>query len=79
MSPPTWDDEAHYEIRVTGRLDESWSAWFDGFTIAYEDDTTVIVGKVVDQAALFGLLNKLNSLGLSIKLIQQRDEEEGSE
>ena len=79
MSQSTRGDGTIYEIRLTGKLDQSWSAWFDGFKISYEDDTTVILGKVIDQAALFGLLNKLNSLGLSIRLVRQRENNDGCE
>ena len=56
----TTDPVPEYEIRVAGRLASRWSAWFDGLTIATDDDgTTVIRGPVVDQAALHGLLQKL--------------------
>jgi hypothetical protein len=56
-----------YEIRVAGRLPARWSAWFDGLTIAaQEDGTTVIRGEVVDQAALHGLLQKLRDVGIPL-------------
>jgi hypothetical protein len=42
-----------YEIRVQGHLAPRWAAWFDGMTLARQDDgTTVIHGAVADQAAL---------------------------
>ena len=54
-------------IRVKGHLDGRWSAWFDGLTVTTEDDgTTVIRGPVTDQAALFGLLQKLRDVGLPL-------------
>jgi len=58
---------APYEIRVSGHLDDRWSAWFDGMTLAAEaDGTTVIRGTVVDQAALHGLLQRLRDLGVTL-------------
>jgi hypothetical protein len=56
-----------YRIRVAGRLDESWAAWFDGFTLVPGDDgTTTVSGLVADQAQLHGLFAKLRDLGLEI-------------
>lgn len=61
-----------YEITVEGRLDPSWSPWFDGLEVtASEDGTTVIGGPVVDQSALHGLLNKLRDLGLPLRSVAQ--------
>jgi hypothetical protein len=57
----------HYEIRVRGHLARRWAAWFDGMTLTQHDDgTTVIHGTVVDQAALHGLLSRLNDLGVPL-------------
>lgn len=56
-----------YEIRVQGRLEPRWAAWFDGFVLAPgPDGTTVLTGDVVDQAALHGLLQSLRDLGLPL-------------
>ncbi|MGV8849546.1 MAG: hypothetical protein ACOH16_08370 [Propionibacteriaceae bacterium] len=56
-----------YRIRVAGRLDDSWAAWFDGFTLVPGDDgTTTVSGLVADQAQLHGLFAKLRDLGLEI-------------
>ncbi len=56
-----------YEIRLTGRLDARWTAWFDGLTVRHDSDgTTVISGQVADQAALHGLLRRVRDLGLPL-------------
>jgi hypothetical protein len=56
-----------YEIRVEGRLDTRWAAWFDGLILTPgSDGTTVIHGPVADQAALHGLLQKIRDLGLPL-------------
>ena len=56
-----------YEIRVKGRLEPRWAAWFDGMSLTTRDDgTTSIHGTVVDQSALHGLLQKLRDIGLPL-------------
>ena len=55
-----------YEIRVRGNIDSSWSDWFDGFELTVQGDETNLVGNVIDQAALHGLLAKINDLGLTL-------------
>ena len=65
---------ATYQIKVQGRLDESWSAWFEGMMITTESRidapaTTTLTGVVTDQAALHGLLTKIRDLGLPLLLV----------
>jgi hypothetical protein len=56
-----------YEVRVKGRLDTRWAAWFDGLTLTYgSEGITIIQGPVADQAALHGLLQKIRDLGLPL-------------
>jgi hypothetical protein len=68
-----YDRPAVYQILVIGVLDPSWSDWFDGFTISSTEDETELTGLVADQAALQGILTKLNDLGLTIlSVIRQK-------
>ncbi len=54
-----------YEIRVEGHLTDRWADWFDGLAIRNEPNgETVLTGQVDDQAALFGMLNKIHELNL---------------
>ena len=63
-----------YEIRLKGRLEPRWAAWFDGLNLTQESDgTTVIRGSVIDQAALHGLLTKVRDLGLPLIAVTQVD------
>jgi hypothetical protein len=56
-----------FEIRISGWLADHWSTRFDGLSIRHlGDGDTVLEGEVPDQAALFGVLHTLESLGLSI-------------
>jgi hypothetical protein len=67
----TYDRPATYRIRIQGALDQSWSDWFDGFTISRQNGETLLVGQVLDQAALHGILAKINDLGLSIVSVER--------
>ena len=65
-----------YEIRVKGELDQRWSDWFDGFTIApVTEDETLLTGTVADQAALHGVLHKIRDLGLPLLSVQRLEED----
>ena len=66
-----FDQTAIYQIKVHGRLDERWVGWFDGMSIAFEtagdgSTVTVLTGSVVDQAELYGLINRVRDLGLPL-------------
>ena len=62
---------AGYRIRIRGHLDPSWLAWYDSLTVTAEDDgTTELVGSLVDQAALFGLLARLRDLGAMLPAVE---------
>ena len=55
------------EIRVKGQIDQRWSEWLDGLAITHTTEgETVLVGSVVDQAALYGLIARLRDLGLPL-------------
>ena len=61
-----------YEIRVEGILDERWSSWFDGLDVrSAGENETIIVGAVQDQAALHGLLSRVNDLGMVLVSVRR--------
>jgi len=61
-----------YEIKIKGHLDDRWADWFEGMTFIQEnDETTVLVGPVIDQPALHGILNGIRDLGLTLISVQQ--------
>jgi hypothetical protein len=56
-----------YEIRVEGHLTDRWSDWFDGLAIRNETNgETTIAGLISDQAALLGVLSKIQALNLTL-------------
>lgn len=57
----------YYEIKVKGNLDQRWSEWFAGLTLTYLDkDTTLLSGALPDQSALYGLLERMRDLNLTL-------------
>jgi hypothetical protein len=65
MNPAIMDAPRSYEIRVDGHLAVSWSDWFEGLEIHNDPNgETTLTGLLIDQAALFGVLNKIHDLNL---------------
>jgi hypothetical protein len=63
-----------YRIRIQGRLERRWSAWFDGMEVTADvDGTTVLRGHVSDQAALHGLIQRVRDLGLTLLEVTHED------
>lgn len=72
------DQAATYRIKIQGRLDEAWSAWFDDMAVTVEKGEhgvaiTTLTGIVIDQPALHGLLMRIRDLGLSLLLVERLD------
>jgi hypothetical protein len=61
------DKACVYEIRVEGHLTDRWSDWFEGLAIHNDPKgETTLSGLLTDQAALFGVLNKIHGLNLNL-------------
>lgn len=74
------DRPAKYRIEVRGRLNESWSDWFGGMTIGVERTSdgsavSVMTGVIHDQAALHGLLRRIQDLGLPLIRVERMADE----
>jgi len=70
-----------YEICVWGRISRQGAVWFEDMTLSVNTETTppqtIIVSGPIDQATLYGLINRIRDLGLtliSIKPINQMNE-----
>ena len=70
------DGSCFYQIRIEGELDEKWSDWFSGMSVAVDDvdkRVTTLTG-CTDQAALRGILNKLWDLNLVLISVNPIDQ-----
>jgi hypothetical protein len=70
-----------YQIKVKGKLDESWSDWLGNVQITSapaEDGTwvTTLVSAVPDPPALFGILDHIRDLNLTLILLREISGEE---
>jgi hypothetical protein len=55
-----------YEITVRGELSDTLLAAFDGLQASHRAAHTVLRGELADQAALFGVLERIEALGLEL-------------
>jgi hypothetical protein len=63
-----------YQIILEGHLSRQWSDWFEGFTITLDErGQTILVGPVIDQPALHGLLKKIRDLGIPLISVNRLD------
>ena len=71
------DTKAEYSIRVAGFLDESWSDRMGGLAIVSSQTgafdkkpVTALTGPLLDQAALFGVLNTLYDMRMPLLSVE---------
>lgn len=67
-----------YTLLIEGRLDSHWSEWFEGMTVTHlETGNTLLSGPLVDQAALYGLLNRIRDLNLNLIYLEKISDNKG--
>ena len=60
-----------YQITIQGHLHPRWSQWFENMIIRQlPDGTTTLSGPVQDRAALYGIMNKLRDMGLTLLSVE---------
>jgi hypothetical protein len=55
-----------YEIVVRGRLTSRYDCAFDGARLVAHHGLTTLRADLIDQAQLYGLLNRLRDLGIEL-------------
>jgi len=55
-----------YEIRIKGRLSDALNESFEDFSCSVKPAETVMRGELRDQSELYGLLDRIQSLGLEL-------------
>jgi hypothetical protein len=63
----------HYQITVRGGLSDALIAAFDGLSTTPSAAGTVLCGEIPDQAALFGVLERIESLGLELLAVRRTE------
>jgi hypothetical protein len=56
----------NYQIRVRGRLGKTMRSAFPALHTRTDGDDTVLAGPLADQAALYGVLSRIEALGLEL-------------
>ena len=59
-----------YRIVTRSELSERYAAAFDGMQMETKDGETILIGEIVDQPHLFGILERINGLGLQLLSVQ---------
>ncbi len=61
-------------IRIKGHLDPSWQDYLEGLEIVLEaDGTSRLSGILQDQAALYGVLNMLSRLSVTLLSLESSE------
>lgn len=69
-----YSNEAIYQIKVKGCLDNKWNNFFDRMEIECSKDKTILYGPVKDQSALHGILNRIRDLNLVLISMDRLEE-----
>jgi hypothetical protein len=64
-----------YRIVAKSELSERYASAFEGMHMEIEDGRTILTGEVKDQPHLFGILDRLNGLGMDLLSVQTLSEE----
>ncbi len=64
----------YVSIRIKGHLDPSWQEYLEGLQIVqYADGTTRLYGMLQDQSALYGVLNLMSHLNLTLLSLERSE------
>ena len=64
----------HVVIRIKEHLDPSWQEYLEGLEIVQETDgTSLLSGGLQDQSALYGVLNMMSTLNLTLLSLERSE------
>jgi hypothetical protein len=64
-----------YRIVVRSELSERYAAAFEGMKMETKDGQTILIGEIIDQPHLFGILDRISGLGLQLLSVQALPED----
>ena len=64
-----------YRLVVRSELSERYAAAFEGMKLETKDGQTILFGEIIDQPHLFGILDRINGLGLKLLSVQALPED----
>jgi hypothetical protein len=75
---PTKGTGKLYRIVVRSELGDRYASAFEGMRMETKDGRTILTGELKDQPHLFGVLDRLNGLGLELLSVQAMPDEDHS-
>jgi len=64
-----------YRIVVRSELGDDYASAFEGMRMETKDGQTILTGEIKDQPHLFGILERINALGLELLSVEALSEE----
>jgi hypothetical protein len=64
-----------YRIVVRSELSSRYAVAFEGMEMETKNGVTILTGEVIDQPHLYGILDRINGLGLKLLSVQASPEE----
>jgi hypothetical protein len=64
-----------YRIIVRSELSDKYAVAFEGMEMDTKSEETILMGKVIDQPHLYGILDRINGLGLELLSVQTLPED----
>jgi hypothetical protein len=75
---PTKGTGKLYRIVVRSELGDRYASVFEGMRMESKDGRTILTGELKNQPHLFGVLDRLNGLGLELLSVQAMPDEDHS-
>lgn len=63
-----------YRLVVRGEFGDRFAPHFEGMQIESRERTTIMTGRVIDQAQLLGLIDRISELGMQLVSVEPVDE-----
>jgi hypothetical protein len=64
-----------YRIVVRSELSDRYAVAFEGMEMETKNGDTILTGEVIDQPHLYGILDRINGLGLKLISVQALPED----
>jgi hypothetical protein len=64
-----------YRIVVRSELSDAYAVAFEGMEMEAKGGYTVLTGKIIDQPQLYGILGRVNGLGLELLSVEALPED----
>ena len=64
-----------YRIVVRSELNGRYAVAFEGMEMETKGGVTILTGKIIDQPHLYGILGRINGLGLKLVSVQALPED----